>query len=74
MTDSSGKGRRPNDFTPSFEKSAEQGRKNFVSELVDFARHNKTWWLTPIIVVLLLIALFVVVTGTGVGALLYPLF
>jgi hypothetical protein len=58
----------------SFARAADEKRGGFLAEFWDFARHNKRWWLTPIIVILLLVSVLVVLTGTGVGAVLYPLF
>ncbi len=59
---------------PDLAKAAEEAPNNFIAEFWEFARHNKKWWLTPIIIVLLLVGLLVLITGTGAGALIYPLF
>ena len=53
---------------------AEQAEPGLVREFWDFLRYSKSWWLTPIIVVLLLIALFAVLTGTGAAPFIYTLF
>ncbi len=57
-----------------FAREAAAKKKSVVGEFWDFARQNKRWWMTPIIVILLLLGLLVLATGTGVGALIYPLF
>ena len=57
-----------------FESQAQQASPGLVREFWDFLRLNRKWWLTPIIVVLLLVGLFLVITGTGLGPLLYTLF
>ena len=43
-------------------------------EFWDFLRHNKKWWLTPIILVLLLIGLLAVLGGTTAAPFIYTLF
>ena len=45
-----------------------------VREFWDFLKHNKKWWLTPIILSLLLIALIVITTGSGAAPFIYTLF
>ncbi len=57
-----------------FEQEAQERSQGFLRDLVDFTRHNKKWWLTPIIVVLLLLGMLVLVGGTGAGPLIYTLF
>ena len=43
-------------------------------ELWEFLRHNKKWWLTPIILVLLLIGALILLAGTAAAPFIYPLF
>ncbi|HEX7630938.1 MAG TPA: DUF5989 family protein [Lacunisphaera sp.] len=57
-----------------FERQAARGQRGFVRELWDFLRHNKRWWLTPIIIVLLLAGLLVVIGGSGLAPFIYTLF
>jgi hypothetical protein len=45
-----------------------------LAELGHFVLHNKKWWLTPIIVALLLVGLLVVIGGTGAAPFIYTLF
>ncbi len=56
------------------EEQAKQAPPGLLSELVDFLVHNKKWWLTPIILVLLLVGLLVWLSGTVVAPFIYPLF
>jgi hypothetical protein len=56
-----------------FEKLAGRERYSLVGELAQFLRHNKKWWLTPILLVLLLAALFAALSGTALAPFLYPL-
>ncbi len=57
-----------------FEQQAGQAQTGIVAEFVDFLLHNKKWWLTPIILVLLMVGLLVIVGGTGAAPFIYTLF
>jgi hypothetical protein len=57
-----------------FASLAGQRRASFLTELWHFARQNARWWMTPIVVILLLLGLLVLAGGSGAGPLLYPLF
>jgi hypothetical protein len=54
-------------------KSAEK-RRGPAAEFLSFVLHNKKWWLTPIIIVLVLVAVLVVLGGSGVAPFIYSLF
>ena len=43
-------------------------------EFGDFLLHNKKWWLTPIILTLLLVGVLVVLGGTAAAPFIYTLF
>ncbi|MDY6914296.1 MAG: DUF5989 family protein [Planctomycetota bacterium] len=45
-----------------------------VREFWDFLRHNKKWWLAPILLIMLLVGLAVVLSSTGAGPFIYALF
>ena len=49
-----------------FSDLADEQQAGLIREFWDFLKYNKKWWLTPIIVVLLLVA------GVAVMASLYP--
>lgn len=55
-----------------FEKQAQQS-PSFLVEFWDFLRHNKKWWLLPILIVLLLFALLIFLSGTGAAPFIYTL-
>lgn len=57
-----------------FERQASEERTGLIAEFRDFLRHNKKWWLTPIIVALLLLGLVVVLSGTAAAPFIYTLF
>ena len=56
-----------------FERLAKQERSSLVAEFWHFLKHNKKWWLLPILVVILLMGLLVALHTTGVGIFMYPL-
>jgi hypothetical protein len=49
-------------------------RTGLTREFLDFVRHNKKWWLIPILVVIFLVGLLVVLGGTGTAPFIYALF
>ena len=57
-----------------FAEQAEQSQPGIVAEFVDFLLHNKKWWLTPIVLVILLVGLLVVLGGSGAAPFIYTLF
>ncbi|MDQ4149905.1 MAG: DUF5989 family protein [Actinomycetota bacterium] len=59
---------------PDFEDAASRPRHGFASDVWSFVWRNKRWWMIPMIVVLALLGLLVLVTGSGAGAFIYPLF
>ncbi len=58
-----------------FERVADQQvRTGFLSEFWQFLKHNKKWWLLPIIVCLLLFGLLIFLGSTGIAPFIYTLF
>ncbi len=57
-----------------FERQAELAPGGLFGELLGFLRHNKKWWLIPVIVALLLIGALVLLGGTAVAPFIYTLF
>lgn len=59
-----------------FAKQAAEEQPSLVAEFVDFLIHNKKWWLTPIILVLLLAGVLAFFGGSGsvVAPFIYPIF
>ncbi len=54
---------------------AAKGLPSLGRELRDFILHGKRWWLTPIVIVLILMAVFALVAGMGpVMPFIYSLF
>ena len=57
-----------------FADAAEEGQVGIVREFWDFLLHNKKWWITPIVVVLLLVGLLVILSGSAVAPFIYTIF
>jgi hypothetical protein len=57
-----------------FQEEAEQKQKGALAEFLHFALHNKKWWLTPILVLLVLVSVLIVLGGSGVAPFIYSLF
>lgn len=62
------------DQTESFAEEAKGRQRGLLAELGHFVRHNKKWWLTPIIVVLVLVSVLILIGGTGAAPFIYSLF
>ena len=52
----------------------EPKRHNLVNDFWHFLRTNKKWWLTPILVVILLLGVLVLLGGTSAAPFIYTLF
>ncbi|HEU4365361.1 MAG TPA: DUF5989 family protein [Candidatus Krumholzibacteria bacterium] len=52
----------------------EQKPRGVVREFWGLLRHNRKWWLAPIIVVSLLVGVLLILFGTPVAPLIYTLF
>jgi drug/metabolite transporter superfamily protein YnfA len=67
----------PPETTPpedDFEKSAEQKQTGVFREVWDLLRHNKKWWLLPILLVLAVVGVLLVLGATGAAPFIYTLF
>ena len=56
-----------------FASQAEQPQPGILAEFWDFFLHNKKWWITPIIAVLLLMGLLILLSGTSVAPFIYTI-
>ena len=59
-----------------FEKAAEGRQTSLGREIVALLRHNKKWWLVPILVALLAVGALIAlaVLNPAAASLIYPLF
>ena len=56
-----------------FASQAKERQPGVVAEFWDFFLHNKKWWITPIIAVLLLMGLLILLSGTSVAPFIYTI-
>jgi fluoride ion exporter CrcB/FEX len=54
--------------------AANKKESSFMGELWSLIRGNKKYWMVPILIVLLLLGLLVVLSGTAVAPFIYTLF
>ena len=57
-----------------FESRAREGRQGFLSEFWGFLRHNKKWWMLPMLLVMLVLGTLVLLGGTPLAPFIYTLF
>ena len=57
-----------------FARLAQQDDPGLVREFVDFLRYNKKWWMTPIIVITLLLSLLAFLAATPAAPFIYSFF
>lgn len=69
-----GETKPPADAANDFTRQAGEKPPGLIAEFVDFLIHNKKWWLTPIILVLLLLGVVVWLGGTSFAPFIYPAF
>ena len=65
---------KPKPPATDFQQQAADVDRGLVAEFLDFLRHNKKWWLIPIIVAILLLGLLVMLSGSAIAPFIYPLF
>lgn len=63
---------------PTKEKFSELAKSHseatLFAELWGFLRHNKRWWLLPVLIVLLLVGVLISLSGTAAAPFIYTLF
>jgi hypothetical protein len=57
-----------------FAREAEGGQHGMLAEFLGFLRHEKKWYLAPLILILLVLGLLIVLSATGAAPLIYTLF
>ena len=58
----------------SLKELSKQKRPSIVTEFWFFLKHNKKWWLLPIFIILLILGLLVLLSGSALAPFIYPLF
>ena len=62
-------------FRSDFEKAAAGQRdRGLLAEYWYFLKHHKAWWLVPVTVLLLLFAVFLILSQTAAAPFIYTLF
>ena len=64
----------PKESQPDLDTLADRSGQGFFSELIYFLKTSKRWWLTPIILAILLLGLLVIFGGSGAAPFIYTLF
>jgi hypothetical protein len=59
---------------PSFEELGQGAPPSLLAEFVEFLKHNKKWWLLPILVMVGLFGVLLALASTGVAPFIYTLF
>lgn len=57
-----------------FERAAVTNEPGLIAEFSDFLRNNRKWWLTPILLVLFLLGVLVMLSGSAMAPFIYTLF
>lgn len=57
-----------------FLDQADQAEKGVLGEMVDLLKHNKKWWLAPLLIVLVALGGLVLLGGTAAAPFIYTLF
>lgn len=64
-----------NDDDPkSFEDAGEKPATGIAAEVLALLKHNRKWWLIPIIIVLLIFGTILILGGTSAAPFIYSLF
>lgn len=58
----------------SFAEAGEEKEGSLAGEILSLLRHNKKWWLLPILIVLLAFGLLLILGSTGAAPFIYTLF
>ena len=58
----------------SFQDAGAKARKGIVTEFWGFLKHNKKWWLLPILLAFALVGVLLVVGGSAAAPFIYTLF
>ena len=64
----------PSEPESDFLNAARRPRAGLVRELFDLLRTHKKWWLTPLVVTLLLLGVLSLLAGSSVAPFIYTLF
>lgn len=57
-----------------FEQLSQAPQPSLVAEFFDFLKHNKKWWLLPILLMIAVFGLLIALASSGVAPFIYTLF
>ena len=64
---------KPQDDQTDFNAMADEKDPGLIAEFWEFLVYNKKWWLTPIVLVLLVMGLLVLLSGSAAAPFIYTL-
>lgn len=64
----------PEQRAAQFAAAAQEEQPGIIAEFIEFLRESKAWWLTPIIIVLLLLGVLLWFAGSAVAPFIYTIF
>ncbi len=64
----------PDDEVKAFQQQQSAEQDGFTAEFWCFLTENKKWWLTPILIALLLMGFLILLAGSGAAPFIYTLF
>ena len=59
---------------PNLDQLAQAPQPSLMAELIDFLKHNKKWWLLPILLMLGLFGILMALAATGAAPFIYTMF
>ncbi len=59
---------------PAFEQAQQEKQAGIIKEFFLFLRYNKKYWMIPIVITLLVLAVLILLGGTAVAPFIYTLF
>jgi hypothetical protein len=57
-----------------FERASQEKSRGLVTELIDFLRDNRKYYLIPLVLILLALGLILILGGTAAAPFIYTLF
>jgi len=63
-----------NQPSESLEQASQQEQPGLVTEFIDFLKHNKKWWLLPILLVMAMVGALAMFSASGAAPFIYTLF
>lgn len=64
----------PSAASDQFARQSSDRRPTMASEFLDFLKHNKKWWMAPILAALLILGSVILIGGSGAAPFIYTLF